>query len=208
MILPRLEKNSLILIADVFRISLINGLPCRDEMIRWVDTEIKRVSEVPAWLTDLSLSETTNVNELITLLDRVVGPNKQLLPARIVMGSLFRYLESGSIRSDKATQVLDWLARHTPLTTEEKYIISGLDDKLQLAKSKTFGEVDEVESEVARFLSLYSSFYLDSDDQWSNVSVAVKGPLLKLFNMIRQEQTEFIEKQRTSGWKSFWKFWK
>lgn len=177
-------------------------------MIRWVDTEIKRVPELPAWLTDLSLSETTNVNELITLLDRVVGPYKQLLPARIVMGNLFRYLESGSIRSDKATQVLDWLARHAPLTTEEKYIISGLDDKLQLAKSKTFGEVDEVESEVARFLSLYSSFYLDSDDQWSNVSVAVKVPLLKLFNMIRQEQTEFIEKQRTSGWRSFWKFWK
>ena len=177
-------------------------------MIRWVDTEIKRVPELPTWMTDLSLSETTNINELITLLDRVVGPNKQLLPARIVMGNLFRYLESGSIRSDKATQVLDWLARHTPLTTEEKYIISGLDDKLQLAKSKTFGETKEVETEVIRFLSVYRNFTLESDDKWSNVTAAVKVPLLTVFNKIRKEQAEFIEKQRISGWKSFWRFWK
>ncbi|MBK9402448.1 MAG: hypothetical protein IPN36_16885 [Bacteroidetes bacterium] len=120
-------------------------------MILWADNELKNSTEQSAWLSELSLSESINVNDLITLLDQKVGYTKPLVSARIVMGNLYRHLEVGSLRIEKVTQVLDWLARHSPLSTEEKYIISGLDDKLQLAKSKTFGDVKDVEMEVRQF---------------------------------------------------------
>lgn len=206
--MSRLEKNSFILIADVFRISLINGLPCREEMIRWADAELKNRNDAPAWLSDISLSGQHNVNDIITRLDQIVGFNKQLIPARMVIGILFRQVTTGSLRIEKVTQVLAWLSRHSPLTTEEKYIIAGLDDKLQLAMSKTFGEVKEVEREVIRFVTLYQNFSFDSLDDWKGVSENLKKPLLDLFNQVRKEQSEFIDKQRASGWKSLWGLWK
>ena len=198
----------MILIADVFRISLINGLPCREDMILWADNELKNSTEQSAWLSELSLSESRNVNDLITLLDQKVGYTKPLVSARIVMGNLYRHLEVGSLRIEKVTQVLDWLARHSPLSTEEKYIISGLDDKLQLAKSKTFGDVNDVETEVRQFLQLFHEFSQYSEDEWVMASAKINLPLRAHFDLVRKEQAEFIEKQKKSGWKSLWGLWK
>lgn len=177
-------------------------------MILWADNELKNSTEQSAWLSELSLSESRNVNDLITLLDQKVGYTKPLVSARIVMGNLYRHLEVGSLRIEKVTQVLDWLARHSPLSTEEKYIISGLDDKLQLAKSKTFGDVNDVETEVRQFLQLFHEFSQYSEDEWVVASAKINLPLRVHFDLVRKEQAEFIEKQKKSGWKSFWGLWK
>ena len=198
----------MILIADVFRISLINGLPCREDMILWAENELKNSTEESGWLAELSISGSSNVNDLITLLDQKVGYTKPLISARIVMGNLFRHLEAGSLQVEKVTRVLDWLARHSPLSTEEKYIITGIDDKLQLAKNKTFGDVKDVEMEVRRFLKLFHEFSRDSEDQWEIASTNIIMPLRALFDLVRKEQAEYIEKQQSSGWKSLWGLWK
>lgn len=177
-------------------------------MILWAENELRNSTEESGWLAELSLSESRNVNDLITLLDQKVGHSKPLVSARIVIGNLHRHLEMGSLRIEKVTQVLDWLARHSPLSTEEKYIITGLDDKLQFAKSKTFGDVKDVEMEVRRFLQLFHEFSLDSEDEWAMASTRINQPLRAHFDLVRREQAEFIEKQKKSGWKSLWGLWK
>lgn len=173
-------------------------------MIRWADYEIKKLSEVPSWLSDISLAEGNSVNDIISGLEQVVGYNRQILAPRIVMGNLYRYWVSGNIRVEKATQVLDWLGRHTPLSTEEKYIIAGLDDKIQLAKSKTFGDQKEVESEVVRFLKIYKDYNYEFPDQIADFHKTVETAIHQLFMCIRQEQAAFVEAVRKTPW---WKIW-
>lgn len=187
---------------------LINGLSCREEIVLWADENLKSDTSESGFWSELSLSSTMDVNELITFLDRHVGFERPALSARILLSILQKEFDAGNLRLEKVVQTMDWLARHTSLSTEEKSLLNGIDDKLSLAGSNVFGEQKEVEKEVRRFLQLYKGFSLRALDQWPVQTAELNEPLKSLFLQVRSEQTAFIEKQRKSFWRTFLARWK
>ena len=61
------------LVASVFALGLRLGSVPREDVVRWADGRIEEIEQPPAWLIDLSLSESRHIMDLISDLRRVAS---------------------------------------------------------------------------------------------------------------------------------------
>lgn len=194
-------------IAEAYRLLLMNGFPVREQLVQWADKELSQAVNADIFLTEITTSSTLKLNDLISLLQRYVGSEKPLISSRVVIGYLADNFAKGYLPLEKVCDSLCRLERQGSLTHEEKSIIAGLDDELHLAMDGIKGSVDELASYVDRLLLLYREFRLQDPETWADVNTRTENQINKLYQTIRDERSAYIQEERRSQKKQWWKFW-
>ena len=196
-----------VVVAEAYRLLLVNGFPVREQLVHWADDELSKASEPDSFLADLSTSSSMNLNDLISVLQRFVGQEKPLISSRVVIGYLADSFAKGYLPLEKVCDTLCRLERQGGLTHEEKYLIVGLDDEYEVAKVGIKGTVEEIVAYVQRLIQLYSDFRLQHPRTWSGSSDRLEDEVRQLFQTVREERAAFIHQERSDKKKRWWKWW-
>ncbi|MFN8155273.1 MAG: hypothetical protein U0Y08_13355 [Bacteroidia bacterium] len=200
-------RTSYVVVAEAYRLLLVNGFPVREQLVHWADLELLNNSEADIFLADLSTSSSMNLNDLISLLQRYVGYEKPLVSSRAVIGYLADNFAKGYLPLEKICDSLCRLERQGGLTHEEKSMIVGLDDEYSLAKDGIRGSVEEVVAYLQRLLEGYRDFRLEEPGSWQLVNSKADAEIRQLFQTVREERSAFIHEERNSRKRPWWRFW-
>lgn len=194
-------------IAEAYRLLLMNGFPVREQLVQWAEKELSQSVNADIFLSEITTSSSLHLNDLISLLQRYVGNELPLVSSRVLIGYLADNFAKGYLPLEKVCDSLCRLDRQGCLTHEEKSIIAGLDDELQLAGNGIKGSVDELASYVNRLLLLYCEFRLQYPETWADVNTSTEYQIKELYQTIREERSAFIHEERKSQKRQWWKFW-
>jgi hypothetical protein len=145
-------------IAQFFRLALRLGLTDTAKVERWVDSVIATEAAVRFPFPDLAGASHLSRAVVDDLLGQVAGHGELHVPGRIVLALLRRRLGEGTLTVEAAIKCAREIGFAAPLTETECYHADGLDDSLWLATSGTYGNLDDVRREIAKFLESYAQF--------------------------------------------------
>lgn len=145
---------SLATVAEYFKLGIQAGLIQPHAAIKWADSEIA-ATELPAdGVIEVAWSKSTA--SVLDALLIVPGERDRKLAGRWLLGLIIQPAidseESLQIAAKRALQV----ARDSELGSEIYYQFDAIDDSISLARSKTYGTLEQCRVELVAALSEYS----------------------------------------------------
>jgi len=202
------EKNNfrLIIIADVFRILLTNGIDVRTEIARWASELSETISPLPLSLKELKGANLLSANEIIFLLQSLSKGESHPLAYRLVAGKVFRAVQAKEMSIEKAIAVLEWLSRSSTLTAEEKVLMS--DIHIGIIEAGDISEHDQklMAKQLNTVLKMYEPYDVLRPDDWAGAEDNIGIEKMRMLELIRVEQGRFIHELKTSP-RKWWKRW-
>jgi len=176
----------------IFRLGLTQGLIDKQEIINWCDSIIIKDEEPDPFIIDISLSGTKSINDIVSIIDEKFKGNSSKISARAVLGLYYKLYRQGKITLDKVVHSIYWLHWESKLTELEKQFMYIIDDRYELALSKAWDTVDNIEKEIIAFLELYKDFTIENYDNWeskeSEIDNKIETEIGNLFKLINERQ--------------------
>jgi hypothetical protein len=192
---------------EVFSIALTNGLMDKNDVIKWADNIIINDNEPDFFIIELSLCGHKNLNDIISLLNEFIGPEKPQVSSRVILGFVHRQYLVGKITLRKVVGVVDSIVWKTDLTDEEKSFMYGLDDNYNCAEEGIYGSVEVVEKETIRFLEIYKEFQIDNYNEWRRIDSTIEGKIKVLSDIVKRENEEFKKDLDARTKRKWWELW-
>lgn len=144
--------------AEVYRLGISIGFQTVQDVIRWADKLIEQFDSPPYEIIELSLSAKEKPDDVCFKLKMVKGEFDIDLPPKIILGLLGEYLNTTQDTSN-VIMMLDRLIEHLPESCEWIELkIHWLSDGFYLAKQNIYGDLQEVENNLKKFLMQFEGY--------------------------------------------------
>ena len=145
--------------AEALRLGLLAGMVDRSEIVAWADERVAtdRAAEAPA-LLDLSLGAEKSVADLVSLLGALPGASDTGNVGRRLARQIYRALRDRRVGIEHAARAMYRVMREGYAPDREFETMAYVaDDGVDLARSGTYGTLDELSGEVLAFLRRYDN---------------------------------------------------
>lgn len=193
---------------EAFHIGLSNGLLDKQEVVKWADKIIEQDDEPDINVIELSLCGHQSVNDIVSLLNEIVGYPRPPISGRVILGLLYNNYKNGKVTLEKVAGSMNWIIWQSELTDDEKSFMHGIDDMYDLAVSGTFGTVEDFEMDTLRFIEIYKDFRIDNFEEWKAIDSIIDEKVKHLSVIVDADNKERMEKYSKKNRKPWWKFWK
>ena len=206
--MPTTNIRNYIDLLGMFNIGLENGLLEKQEIVKWADTIILQDEQPDYFVIELSLCGHKSVNDIVTLLNEIIGASTPQISGRVILGLLYHRYVDRQLPLKKVVDLLYWLILYGQCSEEEKSFMYELDDRYSLAIDNIYGTVEAVEKATLRFIELYKEFRIDNFDKWSEVNRTIDQKITNLKTVVEEENKALIQGSgKTILKKAWWKFW-
>jgi effector-binding domain-containing protein len=171
---PTKNTNDFISVLKVF---VSHGLLDKLEIINWADKEIAKSDNPDDYFIELSLIGTKTTNQITDLLSDFIEKTGTITTGRAIIGLTWDKIKSKAIDYKKGMEVIYSVQGQFPFRDIEKNYISHADDGLDLAIRKIWGEKDEIEKKIEKFLECYGGFTFDNVDNWDQLALETDDTL-------------------------------
>src|SRR3569833_206454 len=176
------------LLLQVFCFGIRTGVISKEEIVSWADEIINSEAEPDNFFIEVSLS--TEVNELVSVLNTYDYDTKNIIAVRAFYGIVYTKLVNEEISLEDAINVVDRYEYHEALTRFESNNIYSLDIFLYDDPSDS----DAIMNETKAILSYYKDFNLRNDDQWITINQEI-DEVLKIENEKAEAANEAFQKK-------------
>jgi hypothetical protein len=145
-------------VAEVYRLGVLTGFFDVADVVVWADFMIESEDHPDYGIIEASLSGSKRPEDISVHLKAVKGNIDFTVPPKILMGLMSKQLDRSPDQALKFAQILYSLAAGSELPQEEAEVADRFDDAIYLAKSGTYGSVEEVGRELAEFLKRYEPY--------------------------------------------------
>jgi|ERR1035437_3475710 hypothetical protein len=192
---------------EVFSIALLNGILDKSEVIKWADEIIINDDEPDYFIIELSLCCHKSIYDIVSIINEYIGIDKPIVSGRVVLGLIYRRYLTGQITLRKVASTINWIAWETDLAYDEKSLMYGFDEYIDLAEEGLYGTVEGVEKEVLRFIEIYKDFQLSNYSEWKMINETIGNKIVQLIETIKHEQDMLVLNQTKQKKKKWWNFW-
>jgi len=123
----------------------------------------------------IELSTTKNLNDLISLLNKFSTNCNTKIAYRAVLGIIYNL----NINIETSSRCISRLSYLNGLSEKEKDFINGIDDFIDLAINKIYGDINRLNSEYLDFLKIYNEFNFDSAENWNAINSKIEHNLIE-----------------------------
>ena len=180
----------------VFEILLVDGIIDTKFINNWADTILSK--EIQSEYEFIEISTTFNINELVTLLNKLSEKSELIIAQRAVFGILYNLNISDSLEIRSVTRIVENFAYSKFLTKQEKNFLYGIDDFMDLAITNVYGDFTKLKNEFWEFLEIYKNFNFKNYNDWSNINNELDGKI--------PENIENLTEKYSLKKKKWWKF--
>lgn len=179
-----------------FEILLVDGIIDTKFINNWADKILAKESE--SEFAFIELSTTFDINELVTLLNKLSEKSQLLIAQRAVFGILFNLHIYDSVEIRRVTRIVENFAYSKFLSEQEKNFLYGIDDFMELAINNVYGDFNKLKNEFWEFLEIYKYFNFENYNNWSNINNGLEGEIPENIQNLTEK---YILKK-----KKWWKF--
>ena len=180
----------------VFQILLIDGIIDTRFINNWADQILAK--ELESEYEFIEISTTLNLNDLITLLNKLSEKCNLKIVQRAVFGILYNLSIIESIDIKISARIVGKFVYNNSLTEKEKSILYGIDDFIELAISKVYGDFEKLKNEFWDFLEIYKELNFTTYDSWDKINYNLENELAHSIEKV-------LDKYALKG-KKWWKF--
>jgi hypothetical protein len=191
--MPTTNIRNYIDLLGMFTIGLENGLLEKQAIVRWADIIILQDEQPDYFVIELSLCGHKSVNDIVTLLNEIIGASTPQISGRVILGLLYHRYVDRQLPLKKVVNLLYWLILHGQWSEDEKSFMYELDDWYSLAIDNIYGTEETVEKATLRFIELYKEFRIDNFDKWSEVNRTIDQKIAHLKTIVEEENKALIQ---------------
>lgn len=180
----------------VFEILLVDGIIDTKFINNWADTILSK--EIQSEYEFVEISTTFNINELVTLLNKLSEKSELIIAQRAVFGILYNLNMYDSLEIRSVTRIVENFAYSEFLTEQEKNFLYGIDDFMDLAITNVYGDYTKLKNEFWEFLKIYKNFNFENYHDWSNINNELDGKI--------PENIQNLAEKYSLKKKKWWKF--
>lgn len=159
----------------VFAILLTDGIVETKLVNNWADKILAKETE--SEYEFIEISTTLNLNDLIMLLNRLSENCNLKIAQRAVFGILYNSNIGEYIDIKNVTKVVSKFTLNDSLTEKERAFIYGIDDFVDLAIEKIYGDLDKLKNEFWDFMAIYQELNFDSVENWNSINKKIEENL-------------------------------
>ena len=192
-----------------FQLGLSNGIIGKRVIIEWADKIIKQDEHPDYFLIELSLCGQKSIDDIVTLIQEFFKIQSPTLASRVIIGLLHKQLIEKQITLKRVTEILESLIWKGQFTENEKTLLYGLNDEYELAETKTFGCIKDIENSTLRFTVIYKDFQIDNFEEWQEINNKIDLKVKKLYEKvvtIMKDASSHHLLQKVDK-RSWWKLW-
>lgn len=164
-------KNSSILnrnILKAFEFLLRAGVISVDYIKNWADNIIEKENVCESEVIEISTS--SSKNEAITLLNYLSKDCNLKLVSRAILGITYNFYAEQNLSLEQLTKLTSTIYNDGNLENFEKKRIFGFDDAYFLAIRNVYGDLNIIEKEISKTLTIYKDFTLENYNIWHIVN--------------------------------------
>ena len=180
----------------VYEILLIDGILNVEFVNSWADKILENEEESEYCF--IEISTTKNINELITILNKSSINCDNQTAERAVFGILHEINDVKGLELKKASKMVSKFAYTQNLAEFEKSFLYGLDDSIQLAEDRIYGDINILSYKFFEFLKIYDCFTWNNYENWKKLSANLEINL-----SVKIEKVMNLKSKKKSNW---WKF--
>jgi len=137
---------------------LAGGLLSKEDVLDWAEEIVMKEQQPDIFFIDLVLLGTKNANELIHYFCDYLNFEKPVVQGRPLLGMLYAKYASGRMGIEQVVRKLFALRWEAVFNTLEEGCIYSLDYQYDLFTEGVMGTLQNVQSDLGAFLSLYKDY--------------------------------------------------
>ncbi|MEN2436720.1 hypothetical protein AAH994_14985 [Weeksellaceae bacterium A-14] len=159
----------------VFAILLTDGIIESKFVNNWADEILAKETE--SEYEFIEISTTLNLNDLITLLNKLSENCNLKISQRAIFGILYNSNIGEYIDIKNATKVVSKFTLNNSLTEKERAFLYGIDDFVDLAIEKIYGDLNKLKNEFWDFMEIYQELNFNSVENWNSINKKIEENL-------------------------------